>query len=139
MSVRFLLDTSIVSKSIGPRVNHAVVRSLENHSGEVAIASVVWHELRFGAERLPAGRRRDEILYYLDNIAVQLFPILPYDEAAATWHATERARLAAAGATPPFQDGQIAAVAAVNGLTLVTANMRDFERFNGLVVEDWSN
>lgn len=63
--------------------------------------------------------------------------ILPYDEAAADWHADERARLAAIGLTPPFADGQIAAVAAVNGLVLVTANVADFRHFQGVTVEDW--
>lgn len=64
-------------------------------------------------------------------------PILPYDEAAADWHARERARLVAAGRTPPLLDGQIAAVAAVNDLVLVTSNVRDFRGFDGLRIEDW--
>ena len=64
--------------------------------------------------------------------------ILPYDRPAAEWHAAERARLGLAGQTPPFADGQIAAVAQVNGLTLVTANISDFQNLRGLRVEDWS-
>ena len=63
--------------------------------------------------------------------------ILPYDEAAADWHADERARLSAIGLTPPFADGQIAAVAAVNGLVLVTRNVADFQHFQGLTIENW--
>lgn len=64
--------------------------------------------------------------------------ILPYDVVAAKWHASQRARLQAVGATPPFADGQIASVAAVNGLILVTQNLRDFTRFDGLTVVDWT-
>jgi tRNA(fMet)-specific endonuclease VapC len=64
-------------------------------------------------------------------------PIFDYDAAAAEWHATERARLAAQGWTPPFQDGQIAAIAFVNNLTLVTFNVADFKRFKGLTVANW--
>lgn len=64
-------------------------------------------------------------------------PILPYDERAAHWHAVERARLVAAGRTPPFVDGQIAAIAVVNDLVLVTANVADYEPFAGLTVENW--
>jgi len=63
--------------------------------------------------------------------------MLDYDRAAAEWHAFERARLAANGLTPPFSDGQIAAVAAVNNLTLVTFNTVHFNRFEGLRVESW--
>lgn len=64
-------------------------------------------------------------------------PILDYDRRAAEWHASERARLMAAGRTPPFIDGQIAAVARVNDLTLVTRNQRDFRWFEGLRMERW--
>ena len=63
--------------------------------------------------------------------------ILPYDEQAAEWHANERARLASLGQMPAFVDGQIAAVAKVNGLILVTRNTPDFEIFSGLKLENW--
>jgi tRNA(fMet)-specific endonuclease VapC len=66
------------------------------------------------------------------------FPILPYDEAAASWHGSERARLEASGRPAPYVDGQIAAVAHANGLVLVTLNTGDFSRFKDLEVEDWS-
>jgi tRNA(fMet)-specific endonuclease VapC len=65
-------------------------------------------------------------------------PILDYDRAAAEWHAHERARLVSAGRTPPFIDGQIAAIARVNDLILVTANKSDFGGFKGLRVECWT-
>ena len=58
-------------------------------------------------------------------------------KAAAAWHARERARLAAEGITVPFLDGQIAAVAATNGLILVTGNVKHYACFEGLKVEDW--
>ena len=63
--------------------------------------------------------------------------MLPYDDEAAKWHATERVRLEGIGRTPPFIDSQIAAVAFVNGLALVTANVSDFSGFLGLRVENW--
>lgn len=50
--------------------------------------------------------------------------------------AEERARLSKTGLTPSFADGQIAAVAAVNDLTLVT-DVADFENFDGLRIERW--
>jgi tRNA(fMet)-specific endonuclease VapC len=66
-------------------------------------------------------------------------PVLPYDQAAAEWHAAERARLSAAGKTPAFVDGQIAAIAKVNDLILVTSNRSHFENFRELQVEDWKD
>ena len=64
-------------------------------------------------------------------------PIFDYDQRAAEWHARERARLAKVGQSPPFVDGQIAAIARVNDLTLVTRNQRDFRWFEGLRLERW--
>ena len=63
--------------------------------------------------------------------------ILPYDDRAAEWHAKERARLSVKGSTPSFVDGQIAAIAQVNGLILVTRNIDDFKPFDGLKIENW--
>jgi len=63
--------------------------------------------------------------------------ILPYDEQAAEWHARERARLASLGQRPAFVDGQIAGIARVNGLVLVTRNSSDFKKFSGLQLENW--
>jgi transposase len=54
-------------------------------------------------------------------------------EAGKKWHAQERGR------PPSAADGQIAAIASVNDLTVVTANVKDFRRFKDLVVEDWSS
>ena len=45
------------------------------------------------------------------------------------------ARLSKVGRTPSFADGQIAAIAVVNGLTLVTDNVRNFQHFESLEVE----
>jgi tRNA(fMet)-specific endonuclease VapC len=67
----------------------------------------------------------------------QPLTVLPYDREAALWHSEERARLTSQERTPPFIDGQIAAIAVVNNLTLVTRNTDDFVDFAGLTVENW--
>lgn len=61
--------------------------------------------------------------------------ILEYGRKEAEWHTQERARLAAIGRTPPFVDGQIAAIARQHGLILVTSNTRDSQLFEGLTLE----
>jgi tRNA(fMet)-specific endonuclease VapC len=64
---------------------------------------------------------------------------LPYDESAAAWHGIERARQEQVSRPAPYVDGQIAAVALVNDLILVTANVKDFGgKFSDLDVEDWT-
>ena len=73
-------------------------------------------------------------------LAEGLYPslqILPYDMEAVDWHAAQRAGLMAKGQSPPFVDGQIAVIAAVNHLILVTRNTSDFECFSELEVQNW--
>lgn len=64
-------------------------------------------------------------------------PVLSYDAQAARWHAAERARLEAVGKPAPAVDSQLAAIAVVNGLTLVTRNLRDFASFTDLHSVSW--
>lgn len=137
MSLKYLLDTNVVSEPLRARPRHGVIRKLSRYEDEIAIPSLVWHELRFGVERLPVSRRREVIEQYLDDVVIASMPILDYDRAAAEWHARERARLAAAGGTPPFVDGQIAAIAFANSLTLVTFNEADFSKFRGIDIITW--
>ncbi len=116
----------------------AILERLDAHGPECAIAAPVWHELTYGCRRLPKGKRRTALEAYLRDVVHGSFPILPYDEAAAAWHGGEKARLEALGRPAPFVDGQIAAIAHVNGLVLATTNSKDFARFKGLAVENWS-
>lgn len=127
----------MVSEPIKSRPLDRVLQALEEHDGEIATCSVVWHELRYGAARLPAGKRRRAIEAYLEEAVRRALPILPYDEQAADWHGAERARLEKRGRPPTAADGQIAAIACVNDLVVVTANAKDFRRFRGLAVENW--
>jgi tRNA(fMet)-specific endonuclease VapC len=112
---------------------------LERRQAEIAIAAVVWHELWFGCLRLPRSAKRTAIESYLNDVVAATMSVLLYDERAAEWHAAKRARLAAIGKLPAFVNGQIAATAYTNELTLVTLNTVDYRDFAGLSVENWSN
>ncbi len=138
MTARYVLDTSIVSSPISKVPRPEILEHLEEHGHECTIAAPVWHELIYGCQRLPRGKRRDAIATYLQDVVRASFPVLAYDEAAAHWHGVERARLDGLGKSAPFVDGQIAAIACVNALTLVTVNVKDFARFKGVHVENWS-
>ena len=138
MKVRYLLDTNVLSEPLRPYPSPRLMELLSRAADSVATAAPVWHELQFGASRMRPSKRRRLIESYLVDVVRTTMPILPYDERAAHWHAVERARLVAAGRTPPFVDGQIAAIAVVNDLVLVTANVADYEPFAGLTVENWN-
>lgn len=137
MSLRYLLDTNVISEPLRPIPNPRIQDRLRRHQEELAIAAVVWHELLFGCYRLAPSAKREAVEDYLFRVVAPSIPILPYDERAAEWHAAERARLVAAGKTPSFADGQIAASARVNDLILVTANTTDYDGFQEVTIEDW--
>ena len=136
--MKYLLDTNVVSEPLRPKPSISIMRRLRKHEAEIAIPAPVWHELRFGCARLPKSRRRDAIERYIEDVVRTSFAVIGYDRQAAEWHALERARLSADGRTPPFVDGQIAAIAHANGLTVITSNTSDFRVFQGLRVLSWA-
>jgi len=135
--LQFLLDTNTVSEALKLQPNLKVIQKLQNFAPEVAISSITWHELWFGCYRLPMSRKRQKIEQYLKEAIETNIPLLFYDAAAAEWFAQERARLSAIGKTPAYADGQIAAVAHVNNLIMVTNNTRDYTDFQNLRLENW--
>jgi len=135
--VRYLLDTNILSEPLRPRPNLTVIERLTDRSEELSTASVAYHEICFGCQRLPDSRKRRAIESYLQEEVKAKLVILPYDLEAAEWYAVERARLVRLGRTPPYFDGQIAAVALVNDLILVTNNTSDYADFQNLKLQNW--
>ncbi len=137
MAIKYLLDTNVVSEPVRKEPNPKVIVQLEAAAGEIAIAATTWHELLFGVLRMEKSQRRTALEQYLFGAIQQEVSILPYDVAAATWFSQERARLSKQGLMPSYPDGQIAAVAAVNDLILVTRNVNDFAEFSNLQMANW--
>jgi tRNA(fMet)-specific endonuclease VapC len=137
MRLHYLLDTNVISEPLRPAPHPGLLEKLRLNENSLAISAITWHELWFGCLRLPDSARRKAIETYLLQVIAPTMPILPYAEDAAAWHAAERARLAAQGQTPPFADGQIAAIAHQHELTLVTNNTVDYQGFQEINLEDW--
>ena len=137
MAITYLVDTNTISEIELMQPNSAVVNRFEEHRSQIAIASISWHELLFGYHRLPESKRKQRVGFFIEQIIASTIPILPFDSEAAEWFAVERARLTTIGRPPSYPDGQIASIAAVNGLTLVTRNFVDFENFQDLEIENW--
>ena len=101
----------------------------------VCVSSVVLHELWYGVAKSARPETNTE--------RVQAFlagplEILPWDEADARAAGDVRAMLEKDGVTIGAYDALIAAQAVRRGITLVTANTREFARVDGLMWEDWS-
>ena len=135
--LRYLLDTNVLSEPPRLRPNAGVQSRLQAHRDEVCTAAPVLHEMHYGVVRMPDGKRKQQLSRYVHEVLRSPLAILPYDREAALRHAEERARLASQGREPPFVDGQIAAIAMVNNLILITRNTRHFEDFADLRWENW--
>ncbi len=133
----FLLDSNVLSELTKAGANNGVMQQLARHRAVCATTAVVMHELAYGVARLPDGARKTRLRGFVDGLVDCGMAILPYDLDAALWHASERARLEAAGLTPPFRDSQFAAVAASRNLTLVSRNLADFQHFQGVSSTSW--
>jgi tRNA(fMet)-specific endonuclease VapC len=138
MTPQFLLDTNILSEPLRPQPNFGVLQKLRQHREVIATASVVVHEILFGCYRLPHdSRKRGDIEAYVAQSVCAQIPIFGYDLDSAMWFARERARLTSIGKTPAYADGQIAAIARVNNLTLVTNNVSDYADYADFKLENW--
>lgn len=133
----FLLDSNVIAEPLKPKPNKRVLEKLTEHQNIISSASIVLHEIKFGLERLDHSKKKSMIKDYLENVINRSIIFFPYDNEAASWHAKERARLERKGITVPFVDAQIAAIAAVNELILVTRNTNDFRHFINLKTENW--
>ncbi|MCP4700874.1 MAG: type II toxin-antitoxin system VapC family toxin [Gammaproteobacteria bacterium] len=137
MKIFYLLDTNILSESLKQKSHAGVVKSLLDNTRYIATAAPVVYEIVQGAERLPESKKRTEIFRYLDEFVYPNVPILPYDKQAAALHGELQGKLILMGKTAPLIDGQIAAIAQLHQLILVTRNTDDFENFSALTVENW--
>jgi tRNA(fMet)-specific endonuclease VapC len=134
--IEYLLDTNALSELMRERPNPGLETRLTRHRRSCAIPAPVIDELQFGVSRMPPGERQQMYQQWLEALMLD-FPIVPLDGLCAQWHGRERARLTTLGRPPPLYDGLIASIAVVNELVLVTHNTVDFERFDGIRLQDW--
>jgi len=131
---RFMLDTD-TSSYIMKRSNAQVLKKLQRVLiADVCISAISKCELMYGVEVSPR-RRQDQAALdaYLRHVAV-----LDYPSDAARDYAVIRADLKKRGTMIGANDLLIAAHARCLGLTLVTNNVREFSRVQGLKVENWA-
>ena len=125
-----MLDTDI-SIYILRRKPQEVKRMFNIHSGKICISTITLGELAHGAEKSEHTRENLESL----NGFTGRLEIINYDESAAYQFGQLRLELKGQEIGP--YDFMIAAHARSLGLTLVTNNLREFERVEGLRLENW--
>lgn len=130
--LKYLLDTNICIFTIKNRPQE-VREAFKRHHGQMCISSVTLMELIYGAEKSDYPERN---LLAIEGFAARL-EVLPYDDGAAAHTGQLRAEQARAGKPIGPYDQMIAGHARSRGLIVVTNNRREFERVQGLRIEDW--
>ena len=131
--MKFLLDTNVCVGVLRGRIPALAERLKAAAPEDVALCSVVVGELLFGA-RKSAQRERNLAAV---RLFVSKFDSLPFDNEAAECYSEIRAQLDAIGLPIGPNDLMIASIARVKQLVLITHNVSEFGRVQGLRVEDW--
>lgn len=133
--MKYLLDSNTCIVYLKNR-NSKIRKRLESLSShDITVCSIVKSELFYGARKSEKVEK---------NLAVQIkffsnFVSLPYDDKASEIYGKIRANLEQKGTPIGPYDLQIAAIAIANDLILVTHNVREFSRIEGLKIEDWES
>jgi toxin FitB len=138
--VSFLLDTNVISEWTKPRPDRNVISWLaEVDEDRVFISVISFAEVRHGVELLPPGRRRERLSRWLAEELPERFEdrILAIDQPIAETWGVVMARAQKAGLALGSMDAFVAATAATRALTLVTRNVKDFERLGVSLLDPW--
>ncbi|MBR0281732.1 MAG: type II toxin-antitoxin system VapC family toxin [Oscillibacter sp.] len=131
--MKYMLDTNIVIYAKNRRPPGVIERMLQQKPDDLCISAVTLAELEFGASKSSnPARNRMALTLFLTGMRVA-----PFDAPAAREYGDIRHDLSSRGAVIGGNDMLIAAQARSLGLTLVTNNTREFERIDGLKLENW--
>jgi tRNA(fMet)-specific endonuclease VapC len=131
--VRYLLDSNAFIDILSGRWPEVARRFVALRPEEVVLSSIVVAELRFGADK---SARRQSNHERLDRLIEEVTPV-DFDLAAAAEYGRIRAHLQALGQTIGPNDLLIAAHALALGAVMITDNVDEFGRVEGLTIENW--
>lgn len=130
--LRYLLDTNILSDLVRNPQGVVAARIAELGETVVGTSIVVAAELRYGAAKSGSKRLADRV-----DLLLSAIEILPLDAPADRHYANLRDYLSRQGTPIGPNDLLIAAHALATGLTVITANTKEFSRVPGLPTENW--
>lgn len=135
-----VLDTFVVSEAMKAQAGSRAQVWLDGQrTADLFITATTLAELRLGIEILPPSQRRNLLSGALDRVLTQTLQnrILPFDEEAARAYGRLVSRARAVGRTIRVADGQIAAIAAVQGFLVATRDVGPFVVAGVGVVNPW--
>ena len=131
--MRYLLDTNICIYIIKKKPLEVLNRFRQHQVGDLGISSITLSELMHGIAK---SSRPEQNHQALEAFILPLI-VAPYDEEAAFHYGEIRAHLERSGTPIGAMDMLIAAHARALGITLISNNLREFERVQGLSLENW--
>lgn len=129
----YLLDTNTCVEYLRGRNSAVIAKIASTAMIDMRLCSIVKAELYHGAHR---SQQAQSNLAKVENFVSQ-FVSLPFDDDAAREYGRLRADLEKRGMVIGPHDLQIAAIALVHGLILVTHNINEFSQVPGLQLVDW--
>ena len=130
-----MLDTDICIHLIRHRPKILLQRIMEQTPGSLVLSSITVAELQYGVRK----SRQPELNHEALRLFLRPFDLLPFDTAAAERYGRIRATLELQGLPIGPLDTLIGSHALHLGAILVTHNLREFSRIEGLRLEDWVN
>lgn len=130
--LKYMLDTNIVIYVIKRRPVE-ILEVFNAHAGQMCISSITLAELLHGVEKSSMITKN---LRKVEDFVSRL-EVLPYENTAASHYGDIRTNLEKKGSVIGVNDLHIAAHARSEGLVLVSNNIREFERVEGLRLENW--
>ena len=130
--MKYMLDTNICIY-VQQNKNPNVLKKFKENFSQLGISVITYAELLVGVEKSECKEKNAESLEKL----VKYLEITPFDVSAAKEYANIRAKLEKSGNRIGDNDMLIAANAKAENAILVTNNVREFERIDGLIVENW--
>ena len=132
----YLLDTDVLSNLLKRSPSIALIAKLAAVPVDWQFtSSITLGELLYGARR--QGPRAGDLLDRIETRLLPELPVLPFDAVAARRYGEVRTELERRGTPLGDADLRIAAIALARGLTVVTGNIRHFQRVPRLRVENW--
>jgi tRNA(fMet)-specific endonuclease VapC len=129
----YLLDTNTCIRYLNFTNNNIVNRLNSLSPNDICLCDIVKFELYYGAYK--SGRKKQNLESL--RIFFNEFVSFPFDGKAADICGYIRVQLNKKGTPIGIYDLQIAAIALANDLVLVTHNISEFSRVEGLKYEDW--
>jgi tRNA(fMet)-specific endonuclease VapC len=131
--MRYMLDTDICIYAINERPLKVLQALREHHAEGLGVSAITASELFYGVARTGSARNADVLRRFLSALEVAEF-----DVSAAEVAGQLRSWLASQGTPIGPYDSLIAAHAQALGVTLVSNNLREFERVPGLRLANWA-